>query len=39
MNLQRWLSARTIKETMVSPIDWRYPFVVINTYYLMRDLE
>lgn len=27
MNLQRWMSARTIKEAMVPPTDWRYPFM------------
>ncbi len=27
MNLYRWLSARTIKETLVSPTDYRYPFL------------
>ena len=27
MNLLRWMSARTIKETMVPPADWRYPFM------------
>ena len=27
MNLMRWLSARTMKETLVSPKDWRYPFM------------
>lgn len=27
LNLYRWLSARTIKETFVSPIDYRYPFM------------
>ncbi|MEM8939727.1 MAG: L-glutamate gamma-semialdehyde dehydrogenase [Bacteroidota bacterium] len=27
MNLMRWVSARTIKETFVSPIDYRYPFL------------
>ncbi len=26
LNLYRWLSARTIKETHVSPVDYRYPF-------------
>ncbi len=26
-NLLRWVSARTIKETLVSPIDYRYPFL------------
>lgn len=26
LNLYRWLSARTIKETFVSPVDYRYPF-------------
>jgi len=23
----RWISARTIKETIVPPRDWRYPFL------------
>jgi 1-pyrroline-5-carboxylate dehydrogenase len=27
MNLMRWMSARTIKETLVPPVDWRYPFM------------
>ena len=27
LNLYRWLSARTIKETFVPPIDYRYPFM------------
>ncbi|RAJ06749.1 delta-1-pyrroline-5-carboxylate dehydrogenase [Chitinophaga skermanii] len=27
LNLYRWLSARTIKETMVPPTDYRYPFL------------
>ena len=27
LNLYRWLSPRTIKETFVSPIDYRYPFL------------
>jgi len=27
LNLYRWLSARTIKETLVSPVDYRYPFL------------
>ena len=27
LNLYRWLSARTIKETLVPPIDYRYPFM------------
>lgn len=27
MNLLRWMSVRTIKETMVPPTDWRYPFM------------
>lgn len=27
LNLLRWLSARTIKETFVSPISYRYPFL------------
>lgn len=28
LNLYRWLSARTIKETLVSPIDYTYPFML-----------
>ncbi len=28
LNLYRWLSPRTIKETFVSPIDYRYPFLI-----------
>ena len=27
MNLMRWVSARTIKETFVPPTDWRYAFL------------
>ncbi|MCK6621337.1 MAG: L-glutamate gamma-semialdehyde dehydrogenase [Calditrichaceae bacterium] len=27
MNLLRWMTARTIKETMSPPKDWRYPFM------------
>ena len=27
MNLLRWVSARTIKETFVTPADYRYPFL------------
>lgn len=27
MNLMRWVSARTIKETFVTPKDYRYPFL------------
>jgi len=27
MNLLRWVSARTIKETLVPPSDYRYPFL------------
>ncbi|HKX46386.1 MAG TPA: L-glutamate gamma-semialdehyde dehydrogenase, partial [Planctomycetota bacterium] len=27
LNLQRWISARTIKETFAPPVDWRYPFL------------
>ena len=27
LNLLRWVSARTIKETFVPPGDWRYPFL------------
>ncbi|WP_154223180.1 L-glutamate gamma-semialdehyde dehydrogenase [Marinicella rhabdoformis] len=27
LNLYRWLSPRTIKETFVTPIDYRYPFL------------
>ncbi|HEX5667435.1 MAG TPA: L-glutamate gamma-semialdehyde dehydrogenase [Chitinophagaceae bacterium] len=28
LNLYRWLSARTIKETFVPPVDYRYPFML-----------
>jgi 1-pyrroline-5-carboxylate dehydrogenase len=28
LNLYRWLSARTIKEMMVPPTDYRYPFLL-----------
>ncbi len=27
LNLMRWVSARTIKETFASPLDWQYPFL------------
>jgi 1-pyrroline-5-carboxylate dehydrogenase len=27
MNLLRWVSARTIKENLAPPTDWRYPFL------------
>ena len=27
LNLQRWVSARTIKETFAPPTDWQYPFL------------
>jgi 1-pyrroline-5-carboxylate dehydrogenase len=27
MNILRWMTARTIKETLVPPQDWRYPFM------------
>ncbi|MBU2506758.1 MAG: L-glutamate gamma-semialdehyde dehydrogenase [Bacteroidetes bacterium] len=27
MNLLRWMSVRTMKETFVPPTDWRYPFM------------
>jgi len=27
MNLLRWVSARTVKETFVSPTNYRYPFM------------
>lgn len=27
LNLQRWISQRTIKETFAPPTDWRYPFL------------
>ena len=27
LNLVRWVSPRTIKETLVPPADWRYPFL------------
>jgi 1-pyrroline-5-carboxylate dehydrogenase len=27
LNLQRWCSQRTVKETFVPPTDWRYPFM------------
>jgi len=27
LNLMRWVSPRTIKETLVPPTDWRYPFL------------
>jgi 1-pyrroline-5-carboxylate dehydrogenase len=27
LNLQRWVSPRTVKETFVPPVDYRYPFL------------
>ena len=27
LNLLRWISPRTIKETFVPPTDWRYPYL------------
>jgi 1-pyrroline-5-carboxylate dehydrogenase len=27
LNLLRWVSPRTIKETLSPPTDWRYPFM------------
>jgi 1-pyrroline-5-carboxylate dehydrogenase len=27
INLQRWVSTRTMKETFVPPTDYRYPFM------------
>jgi 1-pyrroline-5-carboxylate dehydrogenase len=27
LNLYRWLSARTVKETFNAPVDYRYPFM------------
>ena len=27
LNLQRWISIRTIKETFDTPTDYRYPFL------------
>jgi 1-pyrroline-5-carboxylate dehydrogenase len=27
MNLMRWVSARTVKETFVPPQDFRYPYM------------
>jgi 1-pyrroline-5-carboxylate dehydrogenase len=27
LNLLRWVSPRTIKETFVPPVDYRYPFL------------
>ncbi len=27
MNLMRWVSVRTIKETFDPPKDWKYPFM------------
>ncbi|MDO5510760.1 MAG: L-glutamate gamma-semialdehyde dehydrogenase [Weeksellaceae bacterium] len=31
-NLIRWVSPRTIKETFVSPTDYRYPFLAMDTF-------
>ncbi|AEI47905.1 L-glutamate gamma-semialdehyde dehydrogenase [Runella slithyformis] len=30
LNLLRWVSPRTIKETFVSPVDYRYPFLALE---------
>ncbi len=30
LNLMRWVSPRTIKETFVPPTDWRYPFLDLD---------
>jgi len=30
LNLLRWVSPRTIKETFVPPTDWRYPFLAAD---------
>ena len=30
VNLLRWVSPRTIKETFVPPIDYRYPFLLVD---------
>jgi 1-pyrroline-5-carboxylate dehydrogenase len=27
LNLLRWVSPRTIKETFAPPVEWRYPFL------------
>jgi 1-pyrroline-5-carboxylate dehydrogenase len=27
INLYRWVSPRTMKETLVSPVDFQYPFM------------
>ncbi len=32
LNLIRWISPRTIKETFVTPTDYRYPFMVEETH-------
>jgi 1-pyrroline-5-carboxylate dehydrogenase len=29
LNLLRWVSARSIKETLVPPKDYRYPFLEV----------
>jgi 1-pyrroline-5-carboxylate dehydrogenase len=31
LNLLRWVSPRTIKETFVPPVDYRYPFMGVET--------
>ncbi|HEX8350655.1 MAG TPA: L-glutamate gamma-semialdehyde dehydrogenase, partial [Hymenobacter sp.] len=31
LNLLRWVSARAIKETFVPPVDYRYPFMGVET--------
>ncbi|GAA4371706.1 L-glutamate gamma-semialdehyde dehydrogenase [Hymenobacter koreensis] len=31
LNLLRWVSPRTIKETFVPPVDYRYPFLGVDT--------
>ena len=30
INLLRWVSPRTVKETFVPPKDWRYPFMGVE---------
>jgi len=31
LNLLRWVSARTVKETLAPPLDWRYPHMQPDT--------
>ena len=42
MNLLRWVSPRTIKETLVPPVDYRYPFLAedkTNGTFVKEDVK